>query len=95
MRQRKFGKVLEFLLLLGCIASLSSGLFAQGGKLADWLTDGGDIERTAWQRNEKILNPSNVKDMKLLWKTKLDNERKQMHNLLPVLIACNLKINKH
>ncbi len=87
MRHRKLIKILELLFLLGCIAGLSSGLLAQGGKPADWLTDGGDIERTAWQRNEKILNPSNVKDMKLLWKTKLDNERKQMHNLLPVLIA--------
>ena len=28
--------------------------------------------------------------MKLLWKTRLDNEPRQMHNLLPVLIASNV-----
>ena len=28
--------------------------------------------------------------MKLLWKTKLDNEARQMHNLLPALIASNV-----
>ena len=62
---------------------------AQGGQaaVADWLTDGGDLERTAWQRNETLISTSSVRDMKLLWKTKLDNQPRQMHNLLPVLIA--------
>ncbi len=53
---------------------------------ADWLTDGGDTFRTNWQKDEKILTPSNVKDMKLLWKIKLDNEPRQMHNLFVPLI---------
>jgi glucose dehydrogenase len=87
---RKFGKVLG-LLLLGCALSRSLNSQAQSGKLADWLTDGGDIERTAWQRNETILSTTSVKNMKLLWKTKLDNEPRQMHNLLPALIASNVK----
>jgi outer membrane protein assembly factor BamB len=78
------------LLLLGCLANWGPGSQAQGGRLADWLTDGGDIERTAWQRNETILSTATVKNMKLLWKTKLDNEPRQMHNLLPVLIASNV-----
>ena len=34
---------------------------------ADWLTDGGDVKRTGWQRDEKILTTANVKDMKLLF----------------------------
>lgn len=54
---------------------------------ADWLTDGYDAKRTAWQRDEKILSPANAKDMKLLWKLKLDNEPRQMHNLFPPLIV--------
>jgi outer membrane protein assembly factor BamB len=60
---------------------------AQNHKPAEWLMDGGDVERTGWQKNEHILAPSTVKNMKLLWKTKVDNEPRQMHNLLPVLIA--------
>src|SRR5437667_2364276 len=54
---------------------------------ADWLTDGGDPQRTAWQRNETILTKDNVKDMKLLWTIALDNQTRQMHNLFPPLVA--------
>jgi outer membrane protein assembly factor BamB len=53
---------------------------------ADWLTDGGNVKRDAWQRDEKILSVSNARDMKLLWKLKLDNEPRQMHSLFPPLI---------
>lgn len=85
---RKFVKVTGLLLLFlfGSIAGWNPGQLAQGDKPADWLTDGGNLERTAWQQNEKILTTANVKNMKLLWKTKLDNQPRQMHNLLPVLI---------
>ncbi len=54
---------------------------------ADWLTDGADPQRTNWQRNEKTLTTANVKDMKLLWKIKLDNEPLQMHSLFPPLLV--------
>ena len=54
---------------------------------ADWLTDGDDVQRTAWQRDEKILTTANAKDIKLLWKIKLDNEPRQMHALFPPLIV--------
>src|SRR5258708_4784398 len=53
---------------------------------ADWLTDGGNSQRTAWQKDEKILTTDSVKNMKLLWKIKLENETRQMHSLLPALI---------
>ncbi|NOT59693.1 MAG: PQQ-binding-like beta-propeller repeat protein [Acidobacteria bacterium] len=89
MKHRKFSQVLGLTLLalfVGAVAFLPAHQ-AQGDKPADWLTDGGDIERTGWQRNEKLISTLSVKNMKLLWKTKLDNEPRQMHNLLPVLIA--------
>jgi outer membrane protein assembly factor BamB len=54
---------------------------------ADWLTDGGNPQRTAWQKDEKILTKADVKDMQLLWKIKLDNEPRQMHSLFPPLIV--------
>jgi outer membrane protein assembly factor BamB len=63
---------------------------AQAGRKADWLTDGGDPQRTAWQRNETILTRDTVKDMKLLWKVQTDNQPRQMHNLFPPLIAGNV-----
>jgi hypothetical protein len=63
---------------------------AQVRKKADWPTDGGDPQRTAWQRDETILTKDTVKDMKLLWKLQLDNQPRQMHNLFPPLIAGNV-----
>jgi len=54
---------------------------------ADWLTDGFDARRTAWQQNETILTTANVKDMKLLWKVKLEVQTRQMHALFPALIV--------
>jgi outer membrane protein assembly factor BamB len=54
---------------------------------ADWLTDGADSQRTNWQRDERILTTANVKDMKLLWKIKLDNQPRQMHSLFPPLVV--------
>src|SRR5947209_4289839 len=53
---------------------------------ADWPTDGGNSQRTGWQQDEKILSKDNVKDLKLLWKLKLDNKPIEMHSLSPPLI---------
>jgi len=55
----------------GCMAAWSAYGLTDGGKPADWLTDGGDPQRTAWQRDERIFTTANVTDMKLLWKIKL------------------------
>ena len=57
------------------------------GFAADWLADDGDPQRTSWQKDEKILSPASVKNMKLLWKVKLDNKPREMHSLLPPLIV--------
>jgi outer membrane protein assembly factor BamB len=54
---------------------------------ADWLTDGGNPQRTAWQKDEKILTAENVKNLKLLWKVKTGNQPREMHSLLPALIV--------
>jgi hypothetical protein len=79
-------------LLSGTIALCAAAAWttvpgAQSTRKADWLTDGGDPQRTAWQRNETILTKDNVKDMTLLWKVQTDNQPRQMHNLFPPLIA--------
>lgn len=54
---------------------------------ADWPTDGGNQRRTAWQKDETALTTSTVKDMKVLWKIKLDNQPREMHSLFPPLIV--------
>ena len=67
-------------------AAASSAIRAQQAP-ANWLTDGADSRRTAWQQNETTLTTANAKDMKLLWKIKLDNQTRQMHSLFPPLIV--------
>jgi len=58
---------------------------------ADWLTDGGSPQRTAWQKDEHILTKDNVKNLQILWKLKLDNKPREMHSLFPPLIATDIK----
>jgi outer membrane protein assembly factor BamB len=54
---------------------------------ADYVADGGDIGRTGWVKGEKIFNTTNVKNMKLLWKIKLDTAPREMHNLFPPVVV--------
>lgn len=61
---------------------------------ADWPTDGGNPQRTAWQMDEKILNKDNVKNLKVLWKIKLDNAPQEMHSLFAPLIVENIPTAK-
>jgi hypothetical protein len=59
-------------LVIVCAPAGTAGPGAQHTP-ANWLTDGADSRRTAWQQNETILTTANATDMKLLWKIKLDN----------------------
>src|SRR5688572_22349245 len=54
---------------------------------SDYLTEGNDPGRTGWMKDEKVFTLANVKDMKLLWKVKLDSRPREMHNLFSPLIA--------
>src|SRR4051794_24437259 len=54
---------------------------------AEWPTDGGNPQRTAWQKDEKILSKDNVRNLKVLWKLKLDNQPQEMHSLFAPLIV--------
>jgi len=58
---------------------------------ADWITDGGNQQRTAWQQDEKILTKDNVKNLKILWKLNLQNKPIEMHSLFPPVIVGQLK----
>jgi outer membrane protein assembly factor BamB len=64
------------------LTQICGGAFA-----ADWLTDGKNSQRTNWQEDEKTFTTANAKDIKLLWKVKLDNEVREMHSLLVPLVA--------
>ncbi len=62
----------------------------QPATLVDWLTDGGDNQRTGWAKNEKILTKENVGSLKLLWTLETGNEPRALHSLMPVLVIAQL-----
>jgi len=53
----------------------------------DFLTEGFDIGRTGWVREEKVFTTANVGSMKLSWKLKLESTPRAMHNLFAPLVA--------
>jgi outer membrane protein assembly factor BamB len=53
----------------------------------DFLTEGVDLARTGWVKDEKIFSVANVGTTKLLWKLKLESQPRAMHNLFAPLIA--------
>src|SRR4026207_994340 len=72
-----------------CVAPaiLASCVLAASPMGSDYLTEGNDPGRTGWMKDEKVFTLANVKDMKLLWKVKLESQPREMHNLVAPLIA--------
>jgi outer membrane protein assembly factor BamB len=64
-------------------------LVAWSGTLlaSDYLTEGVDIGRTGWLKDEKVFTTANVSSMKLLWRVQLQSAPRAMHNLFAPLIA--------
>jgi hypothetical protein len=54
---------------------------------SDWLSFGGDPQRTGWAQGEKDINPSNAKDLTLLWKASLDNQPRELNSLTAAVAA--------
>jgi outer membrane protein assembly factor BamB len=54
---------------------------------ADWLTDGGNNQRTGWNQDEHILSKDNIKTMKLLWKISTGNDPRALHSLMTPLVV--------
>lgn len=73
-------------ILLGC-ACLGN---AQMGRTTDWWSYGGDAQRTGWEKNDQKFTKEDVKDFKLLWKMKLDNQQKGLRTLSAPVILGNL-----
>jgi outer membrane protein assembly factor BamB len=66
-KMRVTGFVLVF-----CLGSVSWAVHAQSGRSREWLTWGGDVERTGWNRGESTLSKQNVGRLGLKWKTQID-----------------------
>src|SRR5215469_4601193 len=69
--------------------ALGTRLFA-----GDWLTFGHDPQRTGWAFEETVLNPQNVPNLKLAWKTKLKNEAYSLSALTAPVVASRISTAK-
>jgi len=63
---------------------------AQMGRTTDWWSYGGDAQRTGWEKNDQKFTKEDVKNFKLLWKMKLENEQKGLRSLTAPVILGNL-----
>src|SRR5438445_13243943 len=53
-------------------AGLVFSLVMACGSAQDWLTWGGDPQRTGWAKSEKILSKDNVSRLEIKWTAQLD-----------------------
>src|SRR5258706_14602438 len=66
-------------------------LLLTGMAAAEWLTFGGDPQRTGWARGESILNKDNVQTIELKWKIQLNNTPKELTSLTPPVVVDQVK----
>jgi PQQ-like domain len=89
------------LIILALCSVLTASVIAQragsGGQPAagapqpyDWTTDGGDNQRTGWNKNEKILTKDNIRNLQLIWKISTGNQVRALHALMPALVIGRL-----
>src|SRR5688500_465457 len=68
------GKFVTSLVLAVCLSGVFMAVHAQVGRSREWLTWGGDAERTGWNRGETALSKQSVGRLALKWKTQIDKE---------------------
>ena len=88
----RLGIVMSAALLIGAAVTYAQVPVQQQGAsdLIDYWTDGADIERSGWVKNEKILTKANVGTLKLKWKLETGNQPRALHGLMPVLVIGQL-----
>ena len=75
-------KLAMFCAAAACCCGLAFG--------TDWLTDGGNNQRTGWNTDEHILTKDNIKNLKLLWKTQTGNDPRALHSLITPLVVSSV-----
>src|SRR4051812_16745446 len=67
-----------------CVVAWTGTAKAQRGS-ADWMTDNGDAQRSAWLRSDAKINKDTMSKpgFQFLWKLKVKNAPKQLNSLTP------------
>jgi outer membrane protein assembly factor BamB len=90
----RLGIVTSAALLIGAAITRAQAPLQQpaaSSNLIDYVTDGADIERSGWIKNEKILTSQNAGTLKLKWKIETGNQPRALHSLMPVLVIGQLQ----
>lgn len=74
---------IELAVVLLCVTAPAPG--------GDWVTFGGDNQRTGWARDERSITVDNVGDFDLLWKQQVDNENKSLTALTVPIVVTGVK----
>jgi outer membrane protein assembly factor BamB len=64
--------------------------WGQSKNSAEWSTNGGDPQRSGWQKNETRINTESVKNLQLLWSAKTDNKPISLAALVEPLIVSGI-----
>src|SRR5438132_14301006 len=80
MKGMRMRRISLWALLLASLAAIPMGA-------ADWVTYSGDCQRTGWQKDETKISKDTLKDLKLLWKIKLEAKQRSVYSLYGPLIV--------
>lgn len=72
--------------LRAVFAGLGLSVLLLVAAVPDWLNYGGDPQRSGWQKRERYITRDSLKQFKLLWKLKLDNESRGLNSLTAPVI---------
>jgi len=83
-------KTLHKSLLLSVALTISCWIALGQSRGGNWPTYGGDAQRSGWEGADARITPATVKDLQLLWKTKLEVQPRGMRPLMPPVILGRL-----
>lgn len=85
----KIDRMRRFFLLSTCFAVAAAAAHAQG-RPRNWLTYGGDAQHSNWEPADTLITKDNAKDLRLLFKLKLENQPRTARALMPPIVLGNL-----
>jgi outer membrane protein assembly factor BamB len=77
-------------LILSALLCLCAAIALAQSRGGNWPTSGGDAQRSGWEGADARISKDTVKDLQLLFKTKLESQAKGSRPLLPPIIMGRL-----
>jgi outer membrane protein assembly factor BamB len=87
---RRLGRPVALSIVLAVSATRAAQAQGRGGP--NWTTTGSDAQRTSWVKTDPRISKESVQKpgLQLLWKTKLDNQPRQLESLTQPLLLSNI-----